>query len=209
MPGDAYHFIPSNDAELSVWTVNFEEKIPILAPVLAIPAEKVTEVQTISTTIRDGVDKHAIKKQEYLESVAYKKLLRQREVKALVSLAIAIKRMPGYTENIGRELGIIRKSPTPTLRTQIKPRLKLNVEKGYVAIAFNKQKQTGITIYSRLKGTNGWETLVSGATVSPFLDTRTLQTPANAEVREYMARYWDNATEIGLESDIVFTLFGG
>lgn len=202
------HFIPANDEELSVWTNPFEEKLPGVATLLGISEARVTEAQDATLKIREGINKHSIKKQEYQESVAYKKLLRSREVKVLVRLAVDIKRNPLYTENIGKELGIIG-SATSADRSPLRPSLKVKAEHGYVSVSFNKKGQTGVSIFTRLRGTVGWEKLVSGATRSPYKDERPLQQEGIAEIREYTARYWDNATEIGSESDIAFTLFGG
>lgn len=203
-----YHFIPKTDAELAQWVANFRLKIPTVGALVELPATTITEAQDTAQLIEEGFEKSVVKKQEQQEAVAYKKVLRKREVKKLVSLAIAIKRSPLYTENMGRELGIIGIQSSAG-RAPLRPTLKLKTEVGYVAISFNKQRQKGITIYSRLKGSPGWETLVSGTSVSPFKDARPLQQEGVAETREYLARYWDNATEIGQESDIVFTLFGG
>ncbi|GGH65746.1 hypothetical protein HNQ91_002016 [Filimonas zeae] len=203
-----YHFIPKADADLVLWVANFRLKIATVGAQIELPAATITEAADTAQIIEDGFEKSAVKKQEQQEAVAYKKVLRKRDVKKLVSLAIAIKRHPLYTENMGRELGIIG-TQSNAGRSPLRPTLKLKTEVGYVAISFNKQRQKGITIYSRLKGSHGWDTLISGTSVSPFKDERPLQQEGVAETREYLARYWDNATEIGQESDIVFTLFGG
>lgn len=208
MQSTYYHFIPKTDADLVLWVANFRLKLPVVGPQVQVPATTITEAQDTAQLIEDGFERSVVKKQEQQEAIAYKKVLRKTEVKKLVSIAIAIKRHPLYTENMGRELGIIGTQSTAG-RNPLRPTLKLKTEVGYVAISFNKQRQKGITIYSRQKGSHGWDTLVSGASLSPFKDTRPLQQEGVAEYREYMARYRENAAEIGQESDIVFTLFGG
>lgn len=208
MAKDYTPFIPKKDADLGLWATNFKEKIAAIAQALGIAPSEATAAEDIAQVVKDGMEKAVVKKQEQQEAVAYKKVLRSREVKQLVRLAINIKRSPLYTENMGRELGIIG-SQASAERAPLRPTLKVKAEVGYVSIAFNKQRQKGITIYARLRGNTGWDKLVSGTSVSPFRDERPLQQENVAETREYMGRYWDNAAEIGQESDIVFTLFGG
>lgn len=208
MATEYYHFIPANDDELGSWANNFKEKISAIGPLVGITAEQVTAAESTADIITSAIEKGTVKKQEYQEAMALKRVTRQREVKQLVTLAIQIKRSVQYTENMGRELGIIG-SQTSTDEKQIRPQLKVSVMPGYVNITFRKKRQTGVSIYTRLRGTTGWEKLVSGATASPFKDERPLQTAGTAENREYMARYWENAAEIGQESDIVSILFGG
>jgi len=203
-----YHFIPKGDSDLAQWAANFKEKIGVIGAQVNLPAVDITAGEDIAQLVKEGMEKATVKKQEQQEAIAYKKVLRRREVKKLVSLAIAIKRSPLYTENMGKELGIIG-TQSSAERSPLRPTLKLKTEVGYIAISFNKQRQKGITIYSRLRGTNGWDKLIGGTSVSPFRDERPLHQEGVPETREYLARYWDNATEIGQESDIVFTLFGG
>lgn len=208
MVKDYNPIIPDNDDAAGNWAGNFEEKIVVIGPQVGFTPAEVTQAQAWAATFANAMTRCTIKKMEQQEAIALKKVVRKREGKELITLALRIKRSPLYTENMGKELGIVS-TQSSAARNTVKPTLKLTVMPGYISVAFNKKRHKGVTIFSRLKGTNGWETLVSGATVSPFEDTRPLQAAPTPEIREYIARYWDNATEIGQESDIVFTLFGG
>ncbi|BAV09109.1 hypothetical protein SAMN05421788_101554 [Filimonas lacunae] len=201
------HFIPRNDAERGRWSYNFGEKVPVYADVLNLPAELVTLVATLTGSVTDKTNKVTIKYQEYQEALSAKNGLDGNELSELVRIAGIIKRSTGYTDNIGRDLGIVGTS-TNIDTNYVKPVLKAETFPGFVAITFNKAQQLGVCLYARIKGTVGWE-LLGRPRVSPFKDRRELGTDGIAETREYMGVCWNGEEEFGQQSDIVFTLFGG
>ncbi|BAV09695.1 hypothetical protein SAMN05421788_1011132 [Filimonas lacunae] len=207
MSNNYNYFIPRTDGDLGRWAAAYKEKITILGPSLGLTPAEITEQETAAQSVVDTMNRITVKKQEQQEAVSLKKVIKNRELKQIANMAARIKRTASYTENMGSELGIVS-SPIITQRATLKPALKLVVYPDHVQIAFTKQNQTGITIFSRIKGTTNWTKLISGATVSPYLDYSPLQKPDVPEVREYQARYWDNGTEIGQDSDVVIALFG-
>lgn len=201
------HFIPRADAERSRWSFNLKEKAPGYATTLNLAATLLTQLESAAQGVIDKTNKVTVKYQEYQEALTAKNMLPANELAELVRIAGIIKRSPGYTENIGRELGIIG---TATLidTNYVKPVLRAETFPGYVAITFNKQQQLGICLYSRVKGTLGWE-LLGRPRMSPYKDTRSLTQEVTAETREYMGVCWNGEQEFGQQSDIVYTLFGG
>lgn len=201
------HFIPRSDAERPRWCFNIKEKAPVHATALDLSASLLTQLETAAQAVIDKTNKVTVKYQEYLEAVAAKNMMVNNELADLNRIAGIIKRSLGYTESIGRELGIIG-SNTTIDTNYVKPALRAETFPGFVAISFNKQQQLGVCLYSRIKGATNWEFLARPR-ISPFKDRRPLAQEAVAETREYIARCWNGEEEFGQQSDIVFTLFGG
>jgi hypothetical protein len=118
-----------------------------------------------------------------------------------------IKNHVNFTTAIGGELGIMGSSQERDLDA-IHPTLKLVPQTGYVKVLFNLQGMRGIVIYSRIKGNSNWN-LLAYHYKSPYLDRRPLAQAGIAEVREYMAVYFDGHENIGLQSSIETIVFGG
>ena len=98
----------------------------------------------------------------------------------------------GYTEAIGKDLGIVGESRPAT---EEPPVLKDSVNPDGVKLTFKKHGHKGIYLESRRQGHEAWEFLAIDIE-SPYLDTRANLTPGQAEWREYRARYWDG-TAVG------------
>lgn len=108
-------------------------------------------------------------------------------------MAARIKTLPGYTEALGLDLGIVG-SLAPAPEPDNPPRIKLEAELGQACecarVGFFKDGHQGIILECR-RGGGAWENL-GIITKSPFLDERPLLVPGQAEVREYRARFWDD-----------------
>lgn len=116
-----------------------------------------------------------------------------------------IKGMPNYTEGIGLLLGIVGSEiPPPPPGSQVPPRISLSLNQTpvmqEVLIKFIKDGHEGIWLESR-RGAGAWEFL-SISTKSPYTDSRALLNPAQAEVREYRAMFWDSGQPNGEWCDV-------
>lgn len=201
------YFIPSADAELVRWLNNFKEQIAIVGPLLGLTAVQISELQDKAQKAIDALLAVIIKKQEYKDAVLFKNQVRSEEVGFIANTAVVLKRNALFTDNIGGVLGIL--SPTAAQsKLTLQPALKVNVFPQYVEIGFNKQGQTGVSIFSRTPGTDEWIKL---ATVghSPYRDRRPLAEQGKPEVREYMARCYSNDDFVGQNSEIRTVVFGG
>lgn len=89
-----------------------------------------------------------------------------------------------------------------------KPVFTVRIKGGRITLSFKKRDVDGLAIYTRLGGTTAW-TKLDVRTLSPYIDGRPLAVPGVPEIREYLARGILKDREIGLESDIVSTVFGG
>lgn len=203
------YFIPRSDSNRGQWFKTLGEKITILGPTYGLSPSEVTEIETACTLISDAIDRSDMKKKEQKEAVAYKEVVQKAELPNILRLTAKLKLHPGYTENVGSELGIVGSSTgiSGTEKLMIRPAIKATATPNYVEVSFSKQNQTGVTIYTRLKGQDNWEKLIN-ATQSPYRDERPLRQSGMPEIREYAAMYWDNGAELGQYSDIAFTLFG-
>jgi len=115
-----------------------------------------------------------------------------------------IKTAPGYTPNIGEELGIIGAQdggPATTPPEIIDPQ----VQAGVVILKFRKRGHLGVTIESRREG-EAWAFLAID-TSSPYDDARPLKVPGMPEWREYRMRYWDGEP-VGEWSDLAHITVG-
>lgn len=116
---------------------------------------------------------------------------------------MAIKGAPGYTEGIGLLLGIVGSEVTRNGHGA-GPRLRLALNQvpdmQEVLVKFIKDGHLGVWIESRRAG-GAWEFLTI-STRSPYLDTRPLLVPGQAEVREYRAMFWDQGTANGDWGDV-------
>lgn len=201
------YFIPSTDAELLRWLNNYKEQITVQGPLVGLTPAEVTELQDKAQKGIDGLLAVTLKKREYQEAILAKNLVRNEEVAFIANASIILKRSALYTENIGGVLGIINTAGTQS-RVTLQPAMRVNVFPDYVELGFNKRGQAGVTIFSRIHGTEEWTKLVN-AGVSPYKDTRPLQVAGKAEVREYIARCYNNDEFVGQNSEVYTAVFGG
>lgn len=200
-------FFPTSDDRLAVWNASYKENIVVHGPTLGLTAAEVTEQEDAAASIESSVDGLEMKRNQAKEASAFKRRMVKEKGAVLRKCIARMKTHPAYTEEIGRELGIVGPSQTLDI-SKVKPELKLTVYPGYVSIAFTKQGLEGVVIFSRIKGTLGWEKLGTDF-ASPFLDKRPLKEANQPEYREYMAMYTNLREAIGQQSDIVTTVFGG
>lgn len=200
-------FIPRIDAQRAVWAANNKKTMKEIGASLGFSADELNTYDTKMQQWMDSINQVEIDKTNLGKSVAAKDGL-NIEVSSLVrATASRIKASPTYTDDIGRNLGIVDNGQQVDEKT-LKPLLKASTRPGFVRLGFNKRGMPAVSIYSRLKGTTGWE-LLAHAKTSPYLDKRLLAVANQAETREYMAICFDSANDVGQSSDIVSIVFGG
>lgn len=120
------------------------------------------------------------------------------------ALVQRIKRAPGYTEAMGRDLGIIAAtsadladgdSAKPTFRGTGLPHSENRLD-------WVKKRHSGVVIQSKRPGDPDWVDLGQD-NYSPYVDGRPPVTPGTSETRQYRMRYLDKDTEVGEWSDVV------
>lgn len=201
------HFVPGSNGRLSGWAANYKEKIALYGPALGLTAEQIATQQAAAQGIIHTLNKIEQKKSELGQATVAKKLFRDNEFKVIRGAAAGYKKVAGYTEDIGRELGVVGTEVTVATE-DLKPSVRLKMEPGLVKVFFNKRKMYGVSIFSRLQGMGEWQEL-SSEVISPYKDKRPLAESGKPEVREYMARCYDGRIDVGQQSDVASIVFGG
>ena len=200
-------YIPQSDAELMVWLNNFSAKIPTYGPGLVLTPTQVTNLTAAGTNTTNSINAVELQKTQLKQTTSAKEDSKSNSLSLIRSNATVVKQNVSYTDAIGQDLGIVGTSPAPDF-PNMKPALTLKVFPGHINIGFTKKGFTGVNIYTRLQGISNW-TFLARDTNSPYTDNRPLAIPGTAETREYMAMGLDTDDEVGQQSDIVSTLFGG
>ena len=123
----------------------------------------------------------------------------------LRNLVQRIQLAPGYTEAIGRDLGIhgIEAGDSDPASDAAKPHAKAHaIASNTVQIDFSKGRFHGVLIESRRTGESEWQTLATD-NFSPYVDARPLLQAGKPEVREYRLRYVELDEPVGEWSDII------
>lgn len=197
MKGD---FIPSAQADLDTWEVNFKEKVTRITQELRIADEDVTTVINKLDRHRGDYAALVAKNAEARAATSTNSQSEEDARTAYRQLANRIKNAKAYTEAMGNELRIIGVESTFN-KAIAKPLLVLSHEGGHVVIKFIKDKTDGVHIYSRRGGEKEFSFLAVD-TSSPYTDNRPNLVPGQTEMREYKAWHFLDDAIIGQESDV-------
>lgn len=232
------NYFPNRLGEQPEWLTNFATKLPIHAAALGLAAPRVTAAvgdclwaahvigdwrataQHFADTITDAVtETHegtgaAVQVLPVFTAPALPAgvvAVLPGAIERLFRLVKDIKNAPGYTDVIGSDLGIIGpEMPPPPPPGDTAPRIKVTVQQGTASqiarLTFIKDGHQGLHIEGRVNG-GAWVFLAID-TESPYLDERPLQTPGQAEVREYRARFWDKGELNGNWCDVAKVTVG-
>lgn len=201
------YYLPNPLSLLYLWVKHFKDTIPTYAAALGLDAAQVTALQASCDAIINKID------DAVAAGNAAKSARRDRddtiktEIAVIVKAIGDLKRVDGYTEAIGQDLGVIGEADIFDSGSY-KPVLKAKAFPGYIEVTYKKLGVDGLNFYSRLKGTADW-TFIGFDIESPFHDTRALAEPNKPETREICAQGVLNDVEIGLRSDIIEVTFGG
>lgn len=201
------YFVPQGNPKLLVWSGTYKEKVALLGPDVGLTPAEITEQEDAAQQLIDAVQLVDTKTKELDSARSALALCKQTQLKKIIQKAGIMKRSPNYNDTIGSALGIIGTQQTLDLEV-MRPVLKLSVFPGMVEVSFQLLGMRGITIYSRIKGTFGWQQL-SHDYESPYLDARPLAQPNVPEIREYIARYFNGREDVGRESDVAVCVFAG
>lgn len=201
------HFVPRSHAERSPWAANVKEKITTIGPLLGLDPVWVTKVENAASNIKTKLDTVEVRKRDLESAVAAKNASMTDDLQVILDAAAIMKRHPDYREQLGSDLGIVGYTVAYDI-LDLKPTLKLRAFEGRVDVSFNLQLMSSITIFTRIKGTLGWQRLGNEKT-SPFQDKRALAVEHQPEIREYSAMYFDGKEEVGQMSSIETIVFAG
>ena len=195
-------FIPYRDGDLNTYETTFAAKYPEIAAQLGIAAENATATVAIITDHLTSYSAMNEKKAEGRAAVKTNASAKSKSVAEMRRVSQLLKSTNGYTEAIGRELGIIG-SPNPAIDLEnIKPTLTSKLVGNNLIISFDKQRMGGINIFSKRSGETDFQFLATD-TVSPYEDNRPKLNPAMPEERQFYAFYFLDDGQVGQQSDII------
>jgi hypothetical protein len=223
--------IPRTEPELVIWLGNFAHKFDVHGPALGFSAAEITALQAdaamLNYLISDVIPAH----KSGLDALySYKSLIKNGPVGTatpdipaaptvpaapatvapgvlprLRQLIQRIRNTPGYTADVGEDLGIEGTDDGGNAfdPDTVKPTLRATaLTSGHVRVQFDKKSFDGVYIESRRRGETDW-TQLGIDLFSPYVDTRPPAQANTPEVREYRARYLQDDAPTGGWSDIV------
>ena len=221
--------LPRTNTEMAAWFLHFASKIEAHAPALSVSAADVAALKAdaamvdwtlrVLPSLRASGQQFTAFKEDLLDGqtggapcAAPAAPTFSPPPAAVPAGAIArtraraqrIKKSPGYTEAIGRDLEII--SPTaadiaaddtskPTFRATPLPHSEVRLD-------WVKGRHSGVVIQGKRAGDTDWVDLGKD-NYSPYVDGRSALTASTSETRQYRARYLDKDDEVGAWSDVV------
>lgn len=221
--------VPRNSAERAAWLLHFAAKIDAHAAALAASADDIKALKAdaamvdwivkVVPSVRASSQQFTAFRDELLDGpigvapqaapVAPTFSASPAAIPAGVVLrarafAQRIKKAAGYTEAIGRDLGIVASASAnvassdaakPTFRATALPHNEVRLD-------WVKAGHSGVTIQGQRAGEADWVDLGKD-NYSPYVDGRSPLTPGAIEPRQYRMRYLDKDNEVGEWSDVV------
>jgi hypothetical protein len=201
-------FVPTRDAEQTIWLKNFRDKLPTYAKALGWSDAQTKATQKRCDELVASITLNEKKYAEYQAQVVATRSLKESELTALRADARRIKAAVGYTAAIGKDLGIVRTSAMPAAPTAVKARAVAELHPGFVRIKWRKTGCDSVNVYMRRRGETDWRFL-GRDTSSPYDDATPLEKPGVIEPREYRVMALRRDQEIGEPSDILSVTFPG
>jgi hypothetical protein len=223
--------IPRNDSELMIWLNNFATAFAAHATALGFTAADVSSVNAdaamhgflvgdLLPTYKSAVRARSTYKNLIVlgplgrpggspppvpTTAAAPALVPPGILPRLRLLVQRIQLAPGYTEAVGRDLGILGTEPggSEPSDASAKPTAKARgIASNTVQIDFSKERFDGVLIEGRRTGETEWTTLATD-NFSPYVDARPLKEDGKPEVREYRLRYIEFDEPLGEWSDVI------
>lgn len=219
-------WLPVTDGELLLWLNGFRQKLQNYQATLGLDTADLVEIELDYKAYAYMLAQIEGLRAELLRRVEFKALLRDGPQTAtpipfpsniliaeppsmsarpgmlsrLLRFVSLIKSAPGYSVEIGRDLGIeaIGVEIIPMCPQSITP----ITENGAVRIDFEKAIWKGVTIESQRADESVW-TLLGTVYESPYIDARASLVPGIAETRRYRLQYVDAVEAVGCFSEPV------
>lgn len=218
--------VPTADADLGAYMSHFSSKLPKYSATLAISADDLNTLQADTAMILWTLQVLPSLRAAAQQFTAFKDDLFDGETGGAAKAAPAapvfpaapvpvangaiprtrsliqrIKKSPGYTEAIGKDLGII--APETQADTQAKPKFAgVALTGSQVRLDWVKGRYDGVIVQCRRTGDADFITL-GRDNYSPYVDGRPPVTAGASETRQYRMRYIHKDDEVGDWSDIV------
>jgi hypothetical protein len=222
----ARSYVSDNLIELQPWLQNFAPKLATHAAALSVTAAEVASVNADLAVVTWLVKVQPLVRTTAQQLTAYKVSVCEGQtgpnaqalptlptlptppaavldgiIPRTRTLVARIKKSPGYTEAIGKDLGII--APDDSGETTTKPTFKAVVLPSYeVRLDWVKGRHSGVLVQCKRPGDADFITLGQD-NYSPYVDGRPPVTAGANETRQYRMRYLDKDDQVGDWSDVV------
>jgi len=101
------NYIPQNELELSKWSANLATQFAIIGPTLGFTTEEIAAITSACSGIGTSITESETAKLEFERKVTAKKTTLETSTTTIREIVKRVKVAPGYTEEIGKALGII------------------------------------------------------------------------------------------------------
>lgn len=216
------YYLPTDDIGKLRWLSNFSSKIGIYASTLGVTTQEVNGMladYAFFWYVCDAKNQYS----HFVQNLtAYKNAARSGDTLGAVpvaptlgaapplvsadifgratALAARIKKHPGYTEAIGRDLNIIGPDAMPSDLSAVQPTLKIRLQAGHPVIGWKKRGMSGIEIHVDRGDGKGFVFLAVD-TVPDYMDIAPLPSAGTAVVWKYRAIYRQADERVGQWSD--------
>ena len=192
-------FVPTSDNDLLVWVDHFITQISADKEIAAVDLAALTAAKADFHIKIDHLnDAAALAKQ----ATADKNDSRNHIVNLIRAEARRIKARATYNDGLGAQFGIVGTKENHDLSSSHPELSGVDQTDGVVILNFSKYNSDGVNIYSKRDNDTDW-VLLTRASISPFIDTRTLLQAGKPELRHYCATYILKDKEIGNYSNEV------
>lgn len=227
--------LPRTDTELALWLTNFSTSFAVHAAALGFTEADVNAVHADAAMLNYAVGELLpTYKSAFQARTSFKNRLVSGPVATtaaalppppatgpaptavppgilprLRNLVQRIQLAPGYTEEMGLDLGIDGPEGGGTSDPDAPPKPTLKARAtgpGAVQLDFSKEKFDGVLVESLRDGDDGWQSLGLDS-YSPYIDDRPPRAAGKPETRQYRVRYMLRDQPTGDWSDIVTTTF--
>src|SRR5438094_1290258 len=100
-------YFPQKESSLKMWAEQFKNNLPTYANALNIGATEVTVLVTAAEHIADAVDAKSTARTNFTASVSANDTVIDDNEATLKEAIALLKKQPGYTDEIGKKLGVI------------------------------------------------------------------------------------------------------
>jgi hypothetical protein len=219
--------VPDTLNELQPWLQNFSPKLAVHATALSVTAAELASVSADLAVVTWLVKAIPLVRTTAQQLTAYKDAVCEGQtgpnaqalptlptlptppaavldgiIPRTRTLVARLKKSPGYTDAIGKDLGVIAPDGSGDVIVN-KPTFKAVVLPNYeVRLDWVKGRHTGVLIQCKRPGDADFVTLGQD-NYSPYVDGRAPITAGASEIRQYRMRYLDKDDQVGDWSDVV------
>ena len=197
MPTDFY---PQTEPEKKGWHQNFATKLRVHGPTLGITEPQLVRVEQDAVSVAAELDTTQQLRATYQSQVTKKNRVLHEKETGVRDTVTSIKRHPQYTEEIGRDLGIIGTEPVRRTHESVRPDFSLTTMPNLLRGDWTKLNFDGVLVDCKRGAETQW-TRIDKDTRSPFEDRRPNLVAGVPEARTYRLRYFLHDQEIGMWSE--------